>query len=78
MFLEIWLSDLGAKVDGIVREDHFVITVASEIMAILMSVQIDMKDLKERLGKMIVAYNYAGRACYSSRFKGSRCNGSIC
>lgn len=50
---------LGAKADGVVREDHFVITVASEIMAILCLAD-DMKDLKERLGRIIVAYNYAG------------------
>ncbi len=50
---------LGAKADGVVREDHFVITVASEIMAIL-CLSNDMADLKERLGNIIVAYNYAG------------------
>ena len=50
---------LGAKADGVVREDHFVITVASEIMAILCLAD-DMEDLKERLGRIIVAYNYAG------------------
>ncbi len=50
---------LGSKMDGVVREDHFVITVASEIMAILCLAE-DMKDLKERLGRIIVAYNYAG------------------
>ena len=50
---------LGAKADGMVREDHFVITVASEIMAILCLAN-DMDDLKERLGKIIVAYNFAG------------------
>lgn len=50
---------LGAKADGFVREDHFVITVASEIMAILCLAD-DMNDLKERLGRIIVAYNYAG------------------
>lgn len=50
---------LGAKPDGVVREDHFVITVASEIMAILCLAK-DMEDLKERLGRIIVAYNYAG------------------
>ena len=50
---------LGAKADGVVREDHFVITVASEIMAILCLAE-DMKDLKERLGRIIVAYNFAG------------------
>lgn len=47
---------LGRKVDGVVREDHFVITVASEIMAILCLAN-DMEDLKDRLGKIIVAYN---------------------
>lgn len=50
---------LGSKADGVVREDHFVITVASEIMAILCLAE-DMNDLKERLGKIIVAYNYSG------------------
>lgn len=50
---------LGNKMDGFVREDHFVITVASEIMAILCLAE-DMKDLKERLSRIIVAYNYAG------------------
>ncbi len=50
---------LGGKIDGFVREDHFVITVASEIMAILCLAE-DMKDLKERLGRIIVAYNYGG------------------
>ncbi|WP_461810079.1 formate--tetrahydrofolate ligase [Faecalimonas sp.] len=50
---------LGNKMDGMVREDHFVITVASEIMAILCLAN-DLQDLKERLGKIIVAYNYAG------------------
>ena len=50
---------LGAKADGMVREDHFVITVASEIMAILCLAN-DMNDLKKRLGKIIVAYNFNG------------------
>jgi len=50
---------LGSKMDGVVREDHFVITVASEIMAILCLAN-DMKDLKDRLSKIIVAYNFAG------------------
>lgn len=50
---------LGAKADGYVREDHFVITVASEIMAILCLCN-DMADLKERLGQIIVAYNRSG------------------
>ena len=50
---------LGNKTDGMVREDHFVITVASEIMAILCLAE-DIKDLKERLGRIIVAYNFQG------------------
>ena len=57
---------LGAKADGVVREDHFVITVASEIMAILCLAN-DMKDLKERLGRIIVAYNYAGEPVTASQ-----------
>lgn len=51
---------LGNKMDGMVREDHFVITVASEIMAILCLAS-DMHDLKERLGRIIVAYSFAGQ-----------------
>ena len=51
---------LGAKADGMVREDHFVITVASEIMAILCLAD-DMTDLKRRLGKIIVAYTFDGK-----------------
>ncbi len=50
---------LGNKMDGMVREDHFVITVASEIMAILCLAD-DIKDLKRRIGKIIVAYNFQG------------------
>lgn len=50
---------LGRKVDGVVREDHFIITVATEIMAILCLAS-DMEDLKERLSKIIVAYTYNG------------------
>lgn len=51
---------LGRKVDGVTREDHFIITVASEIMAILCLAD-DIKDLKCRLGKIIVAYTYDGK-----------------
>lgn len=50
---------LGRKTDGMVREDHFVITVASEIMAILCLAD-DLADLKRRLGRIIVAYNFKG------------------
>ena len=50
---------MGRKVDGVVREDHFIITVASEIMAVLCLAN-DMKDLKERLAKIIVAYDFDG------------------
>ena len=51
---------LGSKMDGMVREDHFVITVASEIMAVLCLAD-DMEDLKRRLGNIIVAYNFEGK-----------------
>ena len=51
---------LGSKMDGMVREDHFVITVASEIMAILCLAE-DMADLKARLGRIIVAYTFDGK-----------------
>ena len=50
---------LGSKMDGYVREDHFVISVASEIMAILCLAN-DMEDLKDKLGKIIVAYSVEG------------------
>ncbi|MDO4292040.1 MAG: formate--tetrahydrofolate ligase [Eubacteriales bacterium] len=50
---------LGQKADGMVREDHFVITVASEIMAILCLAE-DMSDLKRRLSRIVVAYNFQG------------------
>ena len=52
---------LGSKMDGMVREDHFVITVASEIMAVLCLAD-DMEDLKRRLGNIIVAYNFEGKS----------------
>ncbi len=51
---------LGNKMDGMVREDHFVITVASEIMAILCLAD-DIHDLKIRLGRIIVAYSFSGK-----------------
>ena len=54
------VGGLGRKMDGMVREDHFVITVASEIMAVLCLAD-DMHDLKRRLGKIIVAYTYDGK-----------------
>ncbi len=59
---------LGAKTDGFVREDHFVITVASEIMAVLCLAE-DMEDLKKRLGRMVVAYNYGGEPVTASDLK---------
>ena len=51
---------LGRKADGVTREDHFIITVASEIMAILCLAE-NMQDLKERLGRIVVAYTYDGK-----------------
>ncbi len=67
---------LGNKMDGTVREDHFVITVASEIMAVLCLAD-DMEDLKARLSRMVVAYNFAGRpvTAGSSRLHGSFAEG---
>ena len=59
---------LGAKMDGMVREDHFVITVASEIMAVLCLAE-DMKDLKERLSRIVVAYNFAGEPVTAGELK---------
>ena len=54
---------LGTKMDGIPRQDHFMITVASEIMAILCLAE-SLKDLKERLGNILVAYTYDGKPVY--------------
>ena len=59
---------LGSKMDGMVREDHFVITVASEIMAILCLAD-DMHDLKRRLGRIIVAYTFDGKPVTASDLK---------
>lgn len=59
---------LGSKADGTVREDHFVITVASEIMAVLCLAE-DMQDLKERLAKMVVAYTYDGKPVTAADLK---------
>ncbi len=59
---------LGAKADGVVREDHFVISVASEIMAVFCLAD-DMKDLKARLGRMVVAYNYQGEPVTAADLK---------
>ena len=59
---------LGRKVDGVTREDHFIITVASEIMAILCLAD-NMKDLKERLGRIIVAYTYEGKPVTAKEIK---------
>ena len=55
---------LGGKVNGIPREDHFIITVASEVMAIL-CLAADIDDLKKRLGKILVAYTYSGEPVYA-------------
>ena len=59
---------LGSKTDGFVREDHFVITVASEIMAVL-CLATDFKDLKRRLAKMVVAYDYDGNPVTANDIK---------
>ena len=59
---------LGGKVNGVPREDHFMITVASEIMAILCLAS-DLQDLKKRFGDILVAYNYAGEPVYARDLK---------
>ncbi len=59
---------MGNKMDGFVREDHFVITVASEVMAVLCLAE-DMEDLKRRLDRMIVAYNYDGEPVTAGQLK---------
>ena len=59
---------LGGKVNGVPREDHFMITVASEIMAILCPAS-DLGDLKKRFGDILVAYNYAGEPVYARDLK---------
>ncbi len=59
---------LGRKADGVVREDHFIITVASEIMAILCLAK-DMNDLKTRLGNILVAYTYEGQPVLAKELK---------
>ncbi len=59
---------LGGKVNGVPREDHFIITVASEVMAILCLAN-DIDDLKKRLGNILVAYNYNGEPVYARDLK---------
>ena len=59
---------LGGKVNGVPREDGFIITVASEVMAILCLAQ-DMDDLKKRLGDMLIAYTYSGQPVYARDIK---------
>ena len=67
------ICSLGGKLNGIPREDHFCITVASEVMAILCLAK-DVFDLKERLGKILVAYTYDGQPVFC---KDIRANGSM-
>ena len=59
---------LGGKINGVPREDGFIITVASEVMAILCLAQ-DMDDLKKRLGDMLIAYTYSGQPVYARDIK---------
>ncbi len=59
---------MGGKVNGVPREDHFIITVASEVMAIL-CLAADVSDLKERLGKILVAYDYSGKPVFAKDIK---------
>lgn len=67
------ICSLGGKLNGIPREDHFCITVASEVMAILCLAK-DIFDLKERLGKILVAYTYDGHPVFCKDIKA---NGSM-
>lgn len=67
------ICGLGGKINGVPREDHFIITVASEIMAILCLAN-DVFDLKKRLGNILVAYNYNGEPVYCRDIKA---NGSM-
>ena len=62
------VAGLGGKVNGVPREDGFIITVASEVMAILCLAS-DIDDLKERLGNILVAYNTDGQPVYAKDFK---------
>lgn len=62
------INSLGGKLNGIPREDHFVITVASEVMAILCLAD-DLFDLKRRLGNILVAYTYDGKPVYCKDIK---------
>ncbi len=59
---------MGKRLDGVVREDHFCITVATEVMAILCLAE-DLEDLKERLGRIIVAYNYKNEPVTAAQLK---------
>ncbi|WP_322173656.1 formate--tetrahydrofolate ligase [Acutalibacter caecimuris] len=59
---------LGGKINGVPREDNFIITVASEVMAILCLAK-DMPDLKKRLGDILIAYNYEGQPVYARNIK---------
>lgn len=62
------VCSLGGKLNGIPREDHFIITVASEVMAILCLSE-DLFDLKRRLGNILVAYTYDGKPVYCKDIK---------
>ena len=59
---------LGGKINGVPSEDGFIITVASEVMAILCLAK-DLKDLKERLGRILIAYTYDGKPVYAKDIK---------
>lgn len=62
------IAGLGGKINGVPREDHFIITVASEVMAILCLAD-DIIDLKKRLGNILVAYTYTGEPVYAKDLK---------
>ena len=62
------VAGLGGRVNGVPREDGFIITVASEVMAIL-CLSADVTDLKERLGSILVAYTFEGKPVYAADLK---------
>ena len=65
---------LGGPLNGVPREDGFVITVATEVMAILCLAS-DLEDLKQRFGRMLVAYTYDRKPVYARGFEGRGSNG---
>ena len=70
------VDGLGGRMQGVPREDGFEITVASEVMAVL-CLSSSITDLKERLGRMIVGYTYAGEPVTAHTHRAERCSHSL-